>query len=69
VRDQAGNFCTSNYFGDVFEFSPNGVGGWSESLVYSFNPQSSGTGPSNLLIDGAGNLYGVEAVEGANGVG
>jgi len=69
VMDHAGNFYTSNYFGDVFEFSPNGSGGWSESLVYNFNPQSRGTGPSNLLIDGGGNLYGVEVAGGAKGVG
>src|SRR6266446_1051732 len=68
VMDHAGNLYTSNYFGDVSEFSPDGSGGWSESLIYSFNGKSGG-GPSTVVVDRAGNLYGVDALEGRYGLG
>jgi uncharacterized repeat protein (TIGR03803 family) len=68
VRDHAGNFFSANYFGQVCEFSPNGSGGWTESVIYTINSVSGG-GPSSLLIDPAGNLYGVDGMNGAYGFG
>ncbi len=52
VMDQAGNFYVSNYFASVVEYSPNGSGGFTSSTIWVFDGS-----PSNLLIDGAGNLY------------
>jgi len=46
-------------WGTVFELTP-GSDGWSETLLYSFSPQSGGAGsPSaGLIRDAKGNLYG-----------
>lgn len=68
VRDHDGNFYAGNYFGQIFEFSPNSSGGWTSSLIYTLNSVS-GYGPSSLLVDAAGNLYGVNGMDGANGLG
>jgi len=67
VRDNAGNFYAGDYFGEICEFSP-GSGSWSSSVIYVLNSVS-GYGPSNLLVDAAGNLYGVNGANGANGFG
>ena len=48
--------------GAVFELSPNGSGGWTEAVIYSFQGWSQGDGafPAyGLIFDEAGNLYGV----------
>jgi uncharacterized repeat protein (TIGR03803 family) len=52
--------------GTVFELSPNGSGGWTESTIYSFAPGSGGFSPSGLVRDGSGNLYGVTGSGGSN---
>ena len=45
--------------GTVFELSPNGSGGWNESVLYSFQSGNDGADPSGgLVFDSAGNLYG-----------
>jgi uncharacterized repeat protein (TIGR03803 family) len=45
--------------GTVFELSPNGSGGWTETILHSFQGGSDGSGPSaGLIFDQAGNLYG-----------
>lgn len=74
VPDRSGNFygstgsggittgnCTNNQgCGVVFELSPNGSGGWTETVLYTFTGGSDGAFPgSTLLIDDSGNLYGV----------
>lgn len=64
VMDQAGNFYTSNYFASVVEYSPDGSGGFTSSTIWDFDG-----GPSNLLIDGAGNLYATVAGPGLYGFG
>jgi len=69
VMDQAGNFYDSDFFGNVFEISPNGSGGWTPSLVYNFAGGTDGSAPSPVIVDGAGNLYGVNASGGSSGVG
>ncbi len=58
-----GNPQLSDNFGTVFELSPNGEGGWSETILYSFCTSGTtcpdGAYPSaRLLIDSFGNLYG-----------
>ncbi len=60
--------------GVVFELSPDGQGGWTETLLYSFDPYSTsvvdGRFPCGTLsIDKAGNLYGTNAFGGTNGTG
>ena len=51
--------------GAVFKLSPNGSGGWTESVIYSVSVTANHpTGP--LVFDGSGNLYGVW--DGADGV-
>lgn len=45
--------------GTVFEFSPNGSGGWTETVLYRFQGSNDGALPnSGLILDQSGNLYG-----------
>ncbi|HVI10593.1 MAG TPA: choice-of-anchor tandem repeat GloVer-containing protein [Candidatus Binatia bacterium] len=56
--------------GTVFELSPDGSGGWSESFLFTF-PDSTGAGYplGNLILDSAGNLYGTASTtKGVNAV-
>ena len=64
VMDQAGNLYGSDYFGNVFEVSPNGFAGWTSALLFTFGGGTDGTQPSPVILDGAGNLYGVNATGG-----
>jgi uncharacterized repeat protein (TIGR03803 family) len=54
--------------GTVFELVPNGTGGWTESILYSFvGRPSDGSFPlGSLTFDAAGNLYGTTN-QGGNG--
>jgi len=54
--------------GAVFELTPS-LGGWTESILYSFTGGSDGGGPTSLLVGNDGNLYGMTASDGANGNG
>jgi uncharacterized repeat protein (TIGR03803 family) len=79
ISDSAGNFygvaesggvttgnCTNNQgCGVIFELSPNGTGGWTETVLYTFTGEADGAFPDTLLMDAAGNLYGVTASGGA----
>ena len=77
--DSAGNlYGTTSIGGDgsssagdgtVFELSPNGSGGYTESILYGFTGGSDGSFPdSGLIMDSAGNLYGTtEAASGGDG--
>ena len=79
VVDSAGNLYGTTvgggngYEGTVFEVSPNGHGGWTENVLYSFCAQSNcadGYVPyGGLVFDAAHNLYGTTAYGGANGQG
>jgi hypothetical protein len=54
--------------GTVFELSPNGIGGWTETVLYSFQGSADGATPiTSLILDRAGNLYGTTG-EGENGI-
>ena len=45
--------------GTVFELTPNTNGTWTESTLFSFTGNTTGTNPvTNLVIDQEGNLYG-----------
>jgi uncharacterized repeat protein (TIGR03803 family) len=52
--------------GTVFELSPTAGGGWTEKVLHSFNG-TDGTGPSAVIFDAAGNLYGTTEYGGAYG--
>jgi hypothetical protein len=60
----------SSQSGTVFKLAPNGSGGCTESVVYSF--AGSGIDGANpygaLIIDGAGNLYGTTVNGGIGGI-
>jgi uncharacterized repeat protein (TIGR03803 family) len=65
ISDGAGNFYGTTWnggaegWGSVFEFSPNGIGGWNEAVLYSFTNNGDGAGPfGGLVFDTASNLYG-----------
>lgn len=66
VADAQGNlYGTTAYnggkygFGNIYELSPNGNGGWTETVLYDFTGGSDGAWPLDTLIfDRAGNLYG-----------
>jgi uncharacterized repeat protein (TIGR03803 family) len=76
-----GNFFGTTYsgglfgFGSVYELVPNGSGGWTESVLYSFCPGGGtcvdGQNPtfSSLLFDSKGNIYGTAYAGGATGNG
>jgi uncharacterized repeat protein (TIGR03803 family) len=78
--DGAGNLYGTTYFGGasnagaVFELSPNGNGGWNETVLHSFCSEpncADGSEPygSNVIFDSLGNLYGTAENGGANGYG
>jgi len=58
-------------FGTVFELSPNGNGGWNETVLHSFTGGVDGSTPyfTYVILDSAGNLYGTASGGGANGQG
>jgi len=52
--------------GAIFELSPKSGGGWTESVLYSFQNSSDGGVPyGGLVMDAAGNLYGAAYVGGS----
>jgi len=83
VRDAAGNFYGTTLYGGshsfegelgwgtVFELSPTTDGGWTESVLHSFNYDGvDGVQPeSALVLDAAGNLYGTTYGGGAHDYG
>jgi uncharacterized repeat protein (TIGR03803 family) len=75
TADGKGNFYgTTNSgglgYGTVFELSPNGVGSWNETVLYSFTGGADGREPiSYVILDSVGNIYGTAYEGGANGYG
>ena len=72
VFDKNGNlFGTTAYGGasgqgTVFELSPKSGGGWTETVLYNFTGGSDGALPmTGVILDAAGNLYGVTVTGGA----
>lgn len=68
--DAAGNLygtmaqCVSGCYGTVFKLSPNSNGTWTYSALHAFTDVRDGRYPVNVIIDAAGNLYGVTTVGG-----
>lgn len=61
TTDSGGNLqdCDGYGCGVVFELTPNGNGGWQESVLYAFQGAPDGSYPGgNLVFDGSGNIYG-----------
>jgi len=57
-------------YGTVYELMPGAGGEWTETILYNFpGGPPGGYEPLGLVIDGAGNLYGVTQYGGANGDG
>ena len=57
-------------FGSVYELSPNGIGGWNETVLYRFTGGADGGYPfCPVIFDSAGNLYGTAQGGGAYGLG
>jgi uncharacterized repeat protein (TIGR03803 family) len=75
--DGAGNFYGTTLkggaygAGTVFELSPNGSGGWTETVLHSFSGGADGANPlySYVIFDSVGNLYGTASSGGAYGFG
>jgi uncharacterized repeat protein (TIGR03803 family) len=65
--------CLATGCGTVFELTPNGSGGWTETVLYSFCSQANctdgGLPSAGLVRDAAGNLYGTTEQGGTNGYG
>jgi uncharacterized repeat protein (TIGR03803 family) len=81
TSDGAGNFYGTTWGGGafgggtVFEISPDGSGGWTETVLYSFCPDggicADGAAPSYsyVIFDSVGNLYGTTSGGGTLGRG
>lgn len=68
IPDQNGNLFGvtaqggAHGLGTVFELSPNGTGGWNETVLYNFTGNADGQYPAAALTwDSQGNLYGTTA--------
>jgi uncharacterized repeat protein (TIGR03803 family) len=61
----------SGSYGDIFELSPNGSGGWNETVIHTFAGGVDGEYPlfSPLIFDSAGNFYGTTSGGGTHGQG
>jgi uncharacterized repeat protein (TIGR03803 family) len=63
----------ANGVGTVFELSPNGSGGYNETVLYSFCSVANcadGQSPlANVIFDNLGNMYGTTGAGGANNIG
>jgi uncharacterized repeat protein (TIGR03803 family) len=77
IFDSAGNLYGTTYgdgvygSGTVFELSPNGSGGWNETVLHNFGGAGNldGGNPSlysHLIFDIAGNLYGTTEAGGSH---
>jgi uncharacterized repeat protein (TIGR03803 family) len=74
--DTAGNLYGTTFvggapgYGTVFELLPDGSGGWTEQILYSFRNSPDGTYPDTpLVLDSAGNIYGATHLGGTYGYG
>src|ERR1700733_3758735 len=74
LTSYGGNLYGTTYFGGlgwgtVFELSPDGSGGWNETVIHEFCSEANcadGEWPeTSLIADSMGNLYGITAFGGA----
>ena len=76
LTSYGGNYYGTTYTGGVngegtvFELSPNGSGGWNETVLYNFSEGTDGANPlASVIFDSVGNLYGTMPHGGAYGYG
>jgi len=75
TSDGAGNFYGMTVQGGeydggtAFELSPNGSGGWNETVLWNFNGADGVFPTGSLIFDSLGNIYGTTFTGGANGYG
>jgi uncharacterized repeat protein (TIGR03803 family) len=75
IMDASGNLYGTTVnggvgnFGTVFELSPNGSGGYTESILFNFNGVSGASPEGSLIRDASGNLYGTTYSGGFSNVG
>jgi uncharacterized repeat protein (TIGR03803 family) len=76
TKDGQGNYYGVSALGGggnvgvAFELSPNGQGGWSCSVIYTFVGSGDGANPeSTLVMDAHGNLFGTATSGGFSGAG
>src|SRR5580700_9971470 len=75
IFDTAGNLYGTTFsggaYGDgtVFELTPEAGGGWTETVLHSFNGNDGSAPYAGLIFDTAGNLYGTTFSGGAYGDG
>jgi len=78
--DQSGNLYGTTVYGGsilceydcgtVFKLSPNGSGGWTETIIHGFTGRGDGDDPlGGMVFDAAGNLYGTTSAGGSGGSG
>src|SRR5437660_1520410 len=65
TQEGGGGSCGAVGCGTGFRLTPTSSGAWNESLIHIFHGTDGQLPQSNLILDGAGNLYGV-ALEGGN---
>jgi uncharacterized repeat protein (TIGR03803 family) len=68
VAEGGGNIsdCGGAGCGVAFELSPDGTGGWTQTVLHTFTGGNDGAFPnSTLLLDAAGNLYGTTFQKGS----
>jgi len=57
--NSSGECPTSGSCGTVFELSPSSGGGWTQSVLHTFQAGGDGAYPVSVSMDSVGNLYGV----------
>ncbi len=77
VLDAAGNLYGTTYWGGIhadgttFEMSPRIGGGWTETVLHSFNDNGvdAAAPAASMMLDSSGDLYGTSAFGGTNYIG
>jgi len=68
VGPSDGQYCVFQYFGGcgtVYQLTPT-ASGWNANIIYTFTDGADGKYPeAGVVVDGAGNLYGVTSADGA----
>lgn len=65
TTSSGGNGCC----GTVYALTPDGLGGYTETVLYAFTAGGDGGAPSGVVADDTGALYGTGGIGGASGAG